>query len=475
MKFDFHGIVFSPIASFREAKKNNYIPFWTITAIAMYTPFEDFIVGWLPIPQVAKLGVRFIPEIFLYSLLAMLVYQKITTGEGIRKTPIDILVVAFFCSSFISIVANHASIPGSIANLRTNWRYLSVYYLLVNLEISQQQLKEIIQKIITVGIIQSVITFFQFFLPAGVKVALSGGYCDKAITKRASCGTFFDSAILSGFLLVITTFIFCDIYVSSLGLIPNKLQLFNIVVTYFATFASKKRAALLVAAIIPFVVFFGLKKIRNIAITSWFALLLTFSILLFVPVIQLQVDSSSGTIANQTESTSTTSYFGSIFSQEYWQHSWKSSRGWMISTTTDALVQSGSWFGFGPELGSVKKGILPYLSEPEDQARLQRNLYVFDDPYWFAVMAYFGIVGLSIYWIILWRLYYSAKFVLTFSISQSERIVALMAQTLVIIAFFYSFVERLFRLRPFSLYFWLICGLAINIYCSYTEKAEERA
>ena len=469
MKVDLRQTINYPLTSFREAKKTGQIAFWFISAIAIYTPFEDLVVGWLPIPQVARYGVRFIPEIILYSLLARLVYQKISSGEKIRKTPLDILIIAFVISSFISIIVNQASVPGSIANLRTNWRYLSVYYLLVNLEISQQQFASIIKKIIAIGVIQSVITFFQFFLPASVKVAISGGYCDKAIVKRATCGTFYDSAILSGFMLIIIAFIFGDIYIKSANLLPEKSQLINLFLAYFATFASKKRAALLVALIIPLIVFFGLKRFKNIAIITWVSLLLIFFVSFVSSLNNIHTNSAITTSTTVSESTDVATYFSSIFSKEYWQHNWKSSRGWMISNTTNALIKSGSWFGFGPELGSVKEAITTYLAEPEDQARLQRNLYVFDDPYWFAVMAYFGLVGLSLYWLVLWRLYQVAKFVLFASISQQERTIVLIAQTLVIVAFFYSFVERLFRLRPFSFYFWLICGLLVNIYCSHQE------
>ena len=85
-------------------------------------------------------------------------------------------------------------------------------------------------------------------------------------------------------------------------------------------------------------------------------------------------------------------------------------------------------------------------------------------------MAYFGIVGLTLYWLVLWRLYQTAKFVIASTISQQEKTLAIMAQTLIIIAFFYSFVERLFRLRPFSFYFWLISGLLVNIYCCHQER-----
>ena len=474
MKVDLRRSINYPLASFREAKKTGQTTFWLISAIAIYTPFEDFLVGWLPIPQVARYGVRFIPEIILYSLLINLVYQKIKSGEGIRKTPIDILVIAFFISSFISIIVNHASIPGSIANLRTNWRYLCVYYLLVNIEISQRQFTRIIKKIIAVGVIQAIITFVQFFLPASIKIAMSGGYCEKALTKKASCGTFYDSAILSGFMLIIIAVIFSDIYINSASLLSEKSQLINIFLTYFATFASKKRAALLVALIIPLIVFFSLKKYKNIVLITWASFLLIFFISFISPLANIQANSDINTGTGASESTDIAAYFSSIFSQEYWQHNWKSSRGWMISTTTNSLIKSGSWFGFGPELGSVKEGIRPYLAEPDDQARLQRNLYVFDDPYWFAVMAYFGIVGLSIYWLILWRLYQIAKFVLFFTISQQEKTIALMAETLIIITFFYSFVERLFRVRPFSFYFWLLCGLLVNIYSRISSPKCDR-
>jgi hypothetical protein len=471
MYFNLRQTINLPFVSFQKAKNAGQVPFWIVSAIAVYTPFEDFLVGWLPIPQVAQTGVRFIPEIFLYYLLLQLIYRKIRSEEGLRKTPIDILVVAFFVSSLISILVNHASIPGSIANLRTNWRYLSIYYLLVNINITQQQLASIIRKIIAIGVIQSAITFLQFFLPGSLKMAISGGYCDKALSKNANCGTFFDSAILSGFLLVIITIIFSDIYISSGSLVPDKSHFINIFLTYFATFASKKRAALLVALLIPLVVFWSLRKVKNLAIITWVAILLMFLTSFLSPTGNMQKSYTTNPITGQVEeSTDVSTYFSSVFSEEYWQHTWKSSRGWMIATTTNALIRSGSWFGFGPELGSVNQGILPYLLEPEDQARLERNQFVFDDPYWFAVIAYFGIVGLSIYWLILWRLYQAAKFVLISSVSQPERNIALMSKTLVIIAFFYSFVERLFRLRPFSLYFWLICGLLINIYCCHQER-----
>jgi hypothetical protein len=474
MYFNLRKTINLPFVSFQEAKKTRQIPFWTISAIAIYTPFEDFIVGWLPIPQVGESGLRFIPEIILYLLLAHLVYNKIRSGEGIRKTPIDILIIAFFVSSFISIIVNGASIPGSIDNLRTNWRYLSVFYLLVNSDISQQQLANTINKIIAIGIIQSIITSLQFFLPAGFKSVIPGGSCEKAITKSASCGTFNDTAILSGFLLIIITVIFSYIYTSNPHLIPEQNQLYTIILSYFAIFASKKRAALLIAFIIPLLIFWSLKKIKNIGLIVWFFLLLIFLGNLLLPATINQVDSGASVSSEQTESVDIFTYFSSIFSPEYWEHTNESSRGWTIYNTTNALIKSGSWFGFGPELGSIKRGILPYLTGADDQSRFQRNLYVFEDPYWFAVMAYFGIVGLSIYWLILWRLYQTAHFILKATLSQQEKTIAIMTQTLVITAFFYSFVERLFKLRTFSFYFWLICGLLINIYCCYQERAAEK-
>lgn len=471
--------ILGPLLSYRDALRSGQLSFWLICAIALYTPFEDFIAAWLPIPSSLRTLIRFIPEVIIYSIFLQVCLRKIFTGKGLRKTPIDIPVVAIFVSAFFSIIVNGASLPGSIANLRTNWRYLALYYILVNLEFSYLQVRNLLKNLQKVFILQGVIASIQFFLPSSFNVAFSGGNCNKAGYKGASCGTFLDTANLSGFLIIAVIIVLTLTYTGYESLIPGLKDVAATVIVYFGLFASKKRAALLVSLIIPFIILFYLRRRKNLAIILWVVAIIAsaaFFVTSAMEVANIPTPNSNSysnqldSAAEEGEPADIATYFGSIFTEEYWEHTLQSSRGWAIVVTFKALSKSGNWwFGFGPELGIVRKGIEVYLN-PDDQEQLQRNLYVFDDPYWFAIIAYFGLVGLFLYWLVLWQLNQASGKVLRGASSEEEKAVGVIMQSLTIVAFLYSFVERLFRIREFSLYFWLFAGLAINFYCLQREK-----
>lgn len=464
-------IIIRPLLSYRRAKREGQLSFWLICAIAFYTPFEDWITTWLPVPNPVRTIIRFIPEIIIYSILIRVYWQRISAGEGIRKTPIDIPILAIFISAFISIFSNGASLPGSIANLRTNWRYLAIYYSLVNLDFTNLQLKNFLKLLKKVAIIQAVIASVQFFLPTSIKIAFAGGNCNKADLKGASCGTFLDSAILSGFLIFAAVLVVANIYAGFGGLIPSLRELASTLVIYFGLFASKKRAALLIGLIIPLLILLFLKRRTKFAIAVWWSALIAAIAFLLLSSIEINPVLSPYVDSGSSDHSDITSYFGTIFTQEYWQETLENSRGWAISVTTNALTKSGKWwFGFGPELGSVQRGIEIFLN-PEDQAQLYRNLYVYDDPYWFAVTAYFGIVGLLLYWLVLWQLHSVSRKLVHAAASKEEKATGAIMQSLTAIAFFYSFVERLFRFRPFSLYFWIFAGLVVNRYYRGKKKS----
>ena len=153
----------------RSVERATSFPFWIIFGIAMYTPFEEFFLRWLPgsIP----VALRFVPELILYGLLVWVCVSRLWRGRSLRKTPIDMLVAAFFLSTAISIVLNGSPIVGSIINLRTIWRYLSVFYIVVNLDISPRDLKRMLKGLRIVILIQGIIGSIQYFLPASFNQA----------------------------------------------------------------------------------------------------------------------------------------------------------------------------------------------------------------------------------------------------------------------------------------------------------------
>lgn len=398
------------------------------------------------------------------------IYSRWTMGKKIATSPIDPLVLAFFLATVISMMLNQSAFWPSLANLRSIWRYLAVFYTIINIPISKAQISQFLNLLKVIGLVQAVIASLQFFLPASVKMTIAAGNCEKAAVKKASCGTFLDSANLSAFLLLVITVVVSSIYVNCEYIVPPIRDVFTMGVFYFGLFASKKRAALLMSFLLIILVFISLKRIRNTGVFIWFIAALGIGIIFLYPLLTLDLDIAQREIGEEVPDI--TSYFFTIFSAEYWEHTLSASRGWVATKTFQNIVESSSWFGFGPNLESVVKG-MEQLMTSDEVAKLERDIEVFDDPYWFAILGYFGFIGLSIYWFILFRLYQVARSLLKIASSPEYKVLLVSFCGIVIIAFFYSFVERVFKTRDFSLYFWILAGLVVNVY--NTHLATKRA
>ena len=449
------------------------IPFWIIFAIALYTPFEEFFLRWLP--GIVPVALRFVPELVLYGLLVYVCGMRLIRGRSLRKTPIDWLVAAFFFATAISIVLNGSPIVGSIINLRTIWRYLSVFYIVVNLDISFSELRQLLKGLRIVVLLQAVIGSLQYFLPASFNQAFFaprgfeiGDYEGKSLAADgnlkvgATAGTFSDSAVLSAFLLVGFSLLLSGAFATGSGLIPSLPDIGGLGAIMFGIFASKKRAALAIALIVPLLVLYVLNRKRDVINTTWLyagaALVGALAVTAFVG----SVESFSGADDRQ-KSIDISTYFLQVFSPDYWQQSNEEARGWFMQTILHGIFSTHSWFGFGPDFEHTQKALRGTLSTATDMAKLERDAPVFDDSFWFAFVAYFGIIGTAIYGLILKRLYDSAKWLTRVSTRPELRTLGATFATLIFITVLYTFVERIFRLRAFSFYFWLLAGLVVNM------------
>ncbi|NEO14452.1 MULTISPECIES: hypothetical protein [unclassified Moorena] len=462
------------IAWYRWAMQTGQLPFAIILTLTIYQPFEDFVLNWLPLPSPLIALIRFVPEIILYILMVRVIYLRLSSGKGIRKTPLDILIIAFFIGSMISIVVNHAGIAGSIKNLRTNFRYISVYYTVVNIDISIQQLSLLLKSIRLASLIQAGIASIQYFLPASISQKLFTRqviHSGTMAAKNASIGTFGDSAILSGFLMLAISVFISHVYTNSSHLIPTFKDSASILVLYFANFASKKRAGLMISLLIPILVLVHLNRKRDTALILWFSTAILITVVLISPLLNLQTSAAS--VSEDGEIPDLTSYFFSIFSPDYWQHNLEAQRGWAAKTIVNGLMNSGGWFGFGPEPGALQRGIEnSVILSPDEQRHLSWHVELLEDAYWFAFLGYFGIVGLGIFWLILLRLYQTSQSLIKSSSSLEYKSLGVMLCTIIIVSFFYTFVERTFKLRPFSFYFWLLAGLVVNSWSAQQENRE---
>ena len=133
-----------------------------------------------------------------------------------------------------------------------------------------------------------------------------------------------------------------------------------------------------------------------------------------------------------------------IFSPDYWEASNENARGWFVSTISHAILSTQSWFGFGPDFDHTQKAIRATLSTAVDIAKLERDEDVFDDSFWAAFVAYFGIIGTTIYGFILKRLNDTARWLCRYTSDPTYKVLGGTFVTLLITTVLYTFVERIF-------------------------------
>jgi hypothetical protein len=443
------------------AQEESFIPLQIIFFIAFYIPFEDLVSSWLPLPDVGVGITRLIPDLIIYFILFRIIFIRKVHNLGFNKTFIDPLLIAFLLCFGLSVTLNQSDILSSLDHLRTSWRYVAIYYILININCSLYQTGHFLKILKRIGILQGVLASFQFFLPSSVKIALANGGCDKAVLKGASCGSFVDSALLSCFLLIVISLVLTELFWKySLEKKITMKNLFPIVILYFGLFASKKRAALFFAAFIPIFTLLLFNRKKLLGVYLWFIVSLITVAIFILPFLVAEFNLVTQESAEVQVDVS--SYFLRILSGDYWNEFFLNARGWFIVIIGQTLSKSGSWFGFGPDLSTTVEKMSYVMFRAIDIAKLERDQDVFYDAYWFAQLAFYGITGISIYWSILYLLYKESWEVLKNSLASIDRYLAIVFCTLVIIGFIYSFVERLFMLRVFSFYFWLFAGLVTN-------------
>lgn len=464
-------IIHSVADRYRAARAANEVSFWIVFWIALYTPFEEFIIKWLgPLSGLA----RFFPELVLYGLMGKILVNRFFR-RTLKPTPIDMLLVLFGLSTLISIAINDSSLKQSLLSLRSLWRYISVFYIVVNIKVSVHNLGRLVKGIAVVGLMQSVLASLQFFMPNSVlkifapKGVQLGGYsrashAESGTTKiGAVFGLFSAPAALSAFLLVILV-ILTTYFFAPPGILSGRLQeLSGLGAVLFGVFATKKRAALLIALIVPLVVLVFYRKSKGVAKTVWIYAALSVSIMLLTTLLGASFDTSFEGSAARSESIDIGSYLLQVFDPNYWEESSEAARGWVFNTVIHTLKESGSWFGFGPDLYNTRKLIADVLVDGRDRAKIIAMGPV-EDTYWMMMLAYFGVVGMSIYLAMIWRLFRAGRWLTKFSPEPEYKRLGVIFCSLVICTVFYNFIERILQIRGFSLYFWLFAGLVVNAY-----------
>ena len=474
-------IFWSIIDWYQNAKLKGEIPFWIIFAIAVYLPFEEFILRWTPAPAIILLFLRFLHELVLYFLWIKVFYKRLIRGDRLIKSSIELAFICFVFWALILLIIHQASIFRGLDNLRTLIRYFAVYYIIVDLNLSKNKINLLLKTILILGLIQGYLVTIQYFAPpsfnnlfipqevnleaGGIAIQNSSEVSSGSLKTGAVNGTFANTANTSAFLII------CFIVLIVLGFQNNNLflskNLFNFLIMYFAFFVTYKRIALLFSMVVPIIILFFYRKRLWAGKVIWLYLF-AFFILIFASLFFLNVDTSiDGWAIRKGESFNLLGYFGQLFSSEYWE---KGTRQWIIKTILGGTIGTGNWYGFSPESSEAVNTLAEIL--PAQKSTILEKQFWFEDVYWVAMLLYYGIPGVALFGYIFQRLYQTAQWLINYCLESQMRSLGIVFCTLITITFFYGFVERIFEMKCFSFYLWLLAGIVVNVYSRYWRESK---
>jgi hypothetical protein len=447
-------------------------PFAILLFLTILIPFEDFLVKFIPVSGTLQFALRQVSELLIYGSFALLLMRQLKNNRFLRRTPIDIWLLLFILIAIISMVLNAAPLTGSVINLRAMLRYTILFYLVVNLKLSTTQRHKILKTIVGIGVIQMLIGGLQLIsrgaidpilLPPKLEFEVAGITRNAAIfTQGREIGSIFgtlgDTIFLALFLLIVFA-----IYLGHVKKLNLKawliILIFLVAINY--TFAR----GVVLASIFMLAIFLAFRwgKNRIIFATTIIIPFVIVGIYFLVATAAIYRDFNNplfekiGIIDNLT----------GIFTLDYIQRAQNQRLGALIGIPPTVMA-SKPFFGFGPDEETTIEQL--NNSEPSFLYRqvVQKG---FEDVYWTAIIAYFGVLGLFAFGMILFRILWSAAQIRQFSNDSKTRQLATTVLLLTLLTPPLLFFYRVLEFRSFSFYFWLLTGMMIS---AHVEESIQR-
>lgn len=428
-----------------------------------YVGFEEFILKFLPVSDTVYSYLRFFGEILIYVAFGKLVIHKLNRGIPFVKTAIDLPVIGFYSVVLLSMLINRSPLIGSVYNIRPFARYIVLFYLVVNANLSERRITTLLRIILGVGIFQiaaGIIQWlggpdaFDFFLPREATLTIGGFEKKYRLLELGReigsvYGTLGDTVIYGVFMILVLV-----VYLSRIRRLEY-LNLLGIVVLFFFIARSYSRAATFSALLAGgawYYFHYGWKKTLQLACVT----VLAFSLLLAVanPFNLEYINPRKarvGLVGNVT----------GVFSGSYVRIAQKQRLGALIGNVPTVLINK-PILGYGADqnttierLNMSKRSFLLKILSKEG----------FKDVYWVAILCFYGVLGLGFFALIFYRLFRAALNLYKRSVSTSlasshlTQQIAIIMLCLVAVTVFLLFFNRTLEFRGYGFYFWLCAGL----------------
>lgn len=438
-----------------------YHPFWILLFLVAFLPFEEMALKFLPANEGVRFVGRYLTEILLYSTALALFLRRIRSGWKFHRSPLEMPLLLFVGVAILSIVFNQAPLLGSFVNLRALLRYVVIFYLVLNMDLSHHEIRLLINAVLGIAVIQIGIGAIQiltdgainsFLLPASPLLEVGGISRNYVLLDRGReigsiFGTLGDTILFAAYMLVMLT-----IFLGRFRIFSPVHILFVIAILLAANFAYAR--AVVFAMLLALLILFRLRIGQNRTFLASLLVIPFVIIGLFLFINSPLVYSEYKNPAF-SETTILENLTG-VFTVNYVEHAQAQRLGALLGIPPTVLANE-PLLGYGPdELNTIKR-----LNESYPNYLVRTVVQKgFEDVYWVAMLAYYGIFGVFAFAWLLFAIFRSALFIfnnardrLTYELSTS--VICLVGVTP-----FLLFFDRVLEFRGYSFYFWLVVGLA---------------
>lgn len=161
-------------------------PIWTLAFLAVYLPFEPFLLKW--VPDDVYLYARYFSEILIYVLVGIVIWKLISRQIKFRQSPIDLPFILFMVTLAASAIINFVEPTTAILGTRQIIRFILVFFIALYLAPEKSFIKKLTMVMFGLVLIESGIGIFQ---------ALVGGVFDSFLLPSET-RTFSDVQLKAG-------------------------------------------------------------------------------------------------------------------------------------------------------------------------------------------------------------------------------------------------------------------------------------
>lgn len=443
-------------------------PFVVLTFLAAYMPFEPFLLKW--VPDELYLFARFFSEGLMYVVLASVAIRTLLKGGKLSSTPLNLPIILFVVVLGASAVLNLVSPTIAIYGVRQILRFITLFYAVVLLKPSKEQIRLITTVMFAVVVGEAGIALIQaivgtpldtFLLPSATRTfgeyTLTQGtiqFWDPGSRVFATLGRYDTLGTFLAFFLLLGVGL---LYEKNIRI--NRRELWLLFLLGLPALALTYSRSSWFGFVLGFL-FIGLwfKKDKRVLTGLIISLAVVFGYLAY-----------SGIVVNRLvdvpQDQSFAQRFFEAFSIQRWMGEYYGlGRVYWIVQTLERVVPAAPLFGWGPGTYGGGAAIIFHNTKVYDTLGLPFGVYGTEgyiDNNWFSLWGETGTIGIGLY---LWM--YIALFLYALKIARHTkesftRALALGFAAAMIAAGLNAGLATMLETRTLAAYLWMYGGFIV--------------